>query len=161
MKLYDLETKEYEMNVRYENKLIKIAKDAMNHMVPTTLTSDDSNTSIDMFDDAVGILTYDIIKNNERHVLNSEAKAFLRVRSLDLYMSRGRLAYRNILDRKSSVLHQLFQNIANPVQPRFFAVPPSSPCGYASTNTISDGENIVEVQNDSEYCNVSAMNTDE
>ena len=103
MKLYDLETKEYEMNVRYENKLIKIAKDAMNHMVPTTLTSDDSNTSIDMFDDAVGILTYDIIKNNERHVLNSEAKAFLRVRSLDLYMSRGRLAYCNIPDRKSSV----------------------------------------------------------
>ena len=141
-KAYDSETKEYEMNQRCEDKLVSILNNHQIESMQSALTNPIAiNPSVDLFDDAVPLITFDMIKNNQRLILNSEAKAFIRVRSVGPYMSWGRLAYHDIPERKDSVLRKLFDIISNPVQPRFFTDMPLPPAGYTSYCVSADDEN--------------------
>ena len=71
-------------------------------------------------------LTLEILNDRKKSILCNEAKAFIRVRSNVSYV-RGRLTYQDVPDRKDEVIQKVVLIAHNPVNTRFFQLPPQMP----------------------------------
>ena len=98
--LYDMETKEFDLNASCESKLVQIYLEHL-HCVTTTPSESESSTGDSegsrAFRDISNNITVEMICSKKKCIYAVEARAFLRVRSMNPYMSRGSLTYRDIL----------------------------------------------------------------
>lgn len=149
---YNAETKEYQLNNQCEQKILKIFNECMTSAAPsdpTVVPADNSSNKVrntvnvpmsyTSFQSVRDLVTPDMILCNKKSILSAEAKAFVRVRS-EVELVRGRLAYKNVPNRKDTLLDKLVAMVTCTVNERYYSIEPVAPAMVTNVLDVSVDE---------------------